>query len=671
MAKKKRPAPAAPQQAHTSVAPRIGSTRVMWAAFGLAVIVFYWTPLFDDQASIQWDMADVHYAQQRYFEQSLRSTGLPRWTPYEFSGFPFLADPQTGEWYPLHWPFFLFGITPRAMEWELALHAFLALGGMFLFARRFIGGTAPALLAAILYAFGGFFAGHSSHLGIFETAALLPWLLWAAMRAIESGGVRDVTLVGLISGAMVLAGHFQSSLYAFCALAICTAVARGRVERRAVTIAAALGIGFLLSAIQTLPGLVLTAESNRAVANYHTETAGALKPAALATLVMPNFYGVISGDYKGPADITQFYYYGGLVLIPLAALGLIRRKSILIPAFLVALPLWYALGPRTGLYDLLTLLPAFKSVRSPVHVWFVISFGLAILAGLGYTFITDRFQKPWFAAALIAFALGDLWYWNMSSNPLAYDRLSYAERYGNAFDASQSRLAAVKQHPFYRIWAPAATNAFGPLNSALESRTEVTYGYNPLELTRYGDYLNAAAENPKLMNGLAVTHKIVNGLPVENGEALDRVSVPATVTFAKDPDSAHALLASLDPAQSAVLEAAPRPLSAAGTRVQIVNYQDDFYRVRYAAPSECLLRIAVPYFPGWSAEIDGRPAEVLRVDWALSGVIVPAGNHNLTFRYRLPRFAAGAVISGLTWLACLAILLSPIFPGSVFHRPSR
>jgi hypothetical protein len=116
----------------------LASQRLLWFGFALGVLIFYWTLLFDDQATIQWDAVDVHYSAQKYFEQSLRTTGLPHWTPFEFAGMPFQADPQTAAWYPLHWPFFLIGITPEALEWELALHAFLALGGAFLLARKLL-----------------------------------------------------------------------------------------------------------------------------------------------------------------------------------------------------------------------------------------------------------------------------------------------------------------------------------------------------------------------------------------------------------------------------------------------------------------------------------------------------------------------------------------------------
>ena len=657
---KKKTAPAiarpAPAKTRSFWPPR---PRILWAAFALATILYYWTPLFDDQATIQWDMVDVHYSTQKYFEQSVRSTGLPHWTPFEFSGMPFLADPQTGAWYPLHWPFFLIGITPRAMEWELALHAFLALGGMFLLARKLFGDATVALLAAVLYAFGGFFAGHSSHLGMFEAAALLPWLLWSAAVAIETGTARAMLITGLIAGLIVLAGHFQAALYAFFALALFTAASRGPILRRALVIASAVAIAFLTSAIQVLPGLELTAQSGRAGENFHASTNAALEPRALATLILPNYFGTISGEYKGPADITQFYFYGGVLLIPLALAAFARRKTIAIPLALIVPALWYSLGPKTGLYDLLTLLPGFRSVRAPVHIWFVVALGLALAAASGCAWLAERFRKPWLVAAVLIFSLGDLWYWNMSANPLAYGRASYAERYGNAYESYQNALISAKKRPFYRIWAPYASNSFGPLNSSLESRTEVTYGYNPLELARYEEYIHEADQNAKLLNGLAVTHKIdvQHGAVVENPGALPRVSAPPSVRFVASPNAARALLATLDPAQSAIVEGPPRALAPDGARVEIVNYQDDFYRIRYSARTECLLRIAVPYFPGWQAAVDGRAAEVLPVDYALSGVIAPAGDHELTFRYGSKWFAYGAIVSGANVLICLGFIL--------------
>jgi hypothetical protein len=631
----------------------------VWAAFALATVVFYFTPLFDAQTSIQWDAVDVHYSAQKYFADTVREGHLPQWTPYVFSGFPFLADPQTGAWYPLHWPFFLMGITPKAIEWELALHAFLALCGTYLLARRLGGDHMVALLAAVFYAGSGFFAGHSSHVGMFETAALLPWLLWSALVALESDTIIAMLLPGAIGGLMVLIGHFQTALYSFFALAL-FAIARGAPWKRALGVLTVATVGaILLGAIAILPGLELTAQSDRAAANFHGATNAALKPAALATLVMPNFYGAASGNYSGPPDITQFYFYAGILLVPLAVVGILKKRSWVALALVVP-ALWYAFGPPAGLYSVLTLLPGFKSVRAPVHIWFVVALGLALAAASGAAWLAERFRKSWLMLAVLLLTVADLWYWNMADNQLAYMSTSFVEKYSDPFTNFQASLTQAKQKPFTRIWSPFDTNAFGPLNSSLEGRTEVTYGYNPLELSRYSEYMSAMERNAGLLNGLSVTHGIdtQRGAMFENTNVLPRILAPQQVKFVASHAAARALLPSLDQTQWAVVEAPLRPLAPGATSVQIENYTGDSYRAKYAAPFDCLLRIAVPYFPGWIAAVDGKAAPVYAVDDALSGVFVPAGSHELTFQYRSNWFAWGAAISTLT---LLGIILSSGF----------
>ena len=631
----------------------------VWAAFALATVVFYFSPLFEAQTSIQWDAVDVHYSAQKYFADTVREGHLPHWTPFVFSGFPFLADPQTGGWYPLHWPFFLAGITPKAIEWELALHAFLALCGTYLLARRLGGDHRFALLASVFYAGGGFFAAHSSHVGIFETAALLPWLLWSALRAIESETMSAMLLPGAIGGLMALIGHFQTALYSFFALALFVIAQRAPWKRALSVIAGTALVAFLLGAIQVLPGLELTAQSDRAAANFHGATNAALKPAALATLVLPNYYGAASGNYSGPPDITQFYFYAGILLVPLAIVGIWKKRSWAALALIVP-ALWYAFGPPAGLYSVLTLLPGFKSVRAPVHIWFVIALGLALAAASGAAWLAERFKKSWLMIAVLILSAADLWYWNMADNQLAYMSASFAEKYGDPFTNFQTNLAPAKQNPFLRIWAPFDTNAFGPLNSSLEGRTEVTYGYNPLELSRYSEYLGAAERNTNLLNGLAVTYGIdtQRGAMVGNTNALPRIFAPPEVKFVASRAAARALLGTLESTQWAIVEAPLRPLAPASTAVKITGYTGDSYRAMYSARSECLLRIAVPYFPGWRAAIDGKSTPVYAVDDALSGVFAPAGSHQLTFQYRSNWFLRGAMISGLT---AVGIILGSAF----------
>jgi hypothetical protein len=275
---------------------------------------------------------------------------------------------------------------------------------------------------------------------------------------------------------------------------------------------------------------------------------------------------------------------------------------------------------------------------------------LALAAASGAAWLAEHFRKSWLMIAVLLVSVADLWYWNMADNQMAYMSASFAEKYGDPFTNFQNSLAQAKRKPFMRIWSPFDTNAFGPLNSALEGRTEVTYGYNPLELSRYSEYLAAMEQNPSLLNGLTVTHGIdtQRGAMFENTNVLPRIYAPPQVKFVASHLAARALLPTLDQTQWAVVEAPLRPLAPGATTVKITSYTGDSYRASYDAAFECLLRIAVPYFPGWTASIDGKSTPVYAVDDALSGVFAPAGTHELTFRYRSNWFGWGAAISGLT-----------------------
>jgi hypothetical protein len=67
-------------------------------------------------------------------------------------------------------------------------------------------------------------------------------------------------------------------------------------------------------------------------------------------------------------------------------------------------------------------------------------------------------------------------------------------------------LADPQVGAWYPLNWPFFLAGIGPLNGSLDNRMEVTFGYNPLELARYTQYLEAATANPKLLNGVAVTY---------------------------------------------------------------------------------------------------------------------------------------------------------------------
>jgi hypothetical protein len=59
--------------------------------------------------------------------------------------------------------------------------------------------------------------------------------------------------------------------------------------------------------------------------------------------------------------------------------------------------------------------------------------------------------------------------------------------------------------------------------------------------------------------------------------------------------------------------------------------------------------------PGWSVTVDGHTERALNADVVMRGVSVPAGDHVIRWRYRVPGLRPGAVISLVTLLGLLTV----------------
>jgi hypothetical protein len=76
-------------------------------------------------------------------------------------------------------------------------------------------------------------------------------------------------------------------------------------------------------------------------------------------------------------------------------------------------------------------------------------------------------------------------------------------------------------------------------------------------------------------------------------------------------------------------------------------------RVKVSCPS--MIVVSDTYFPGWIAYVDGARAPIYQVNGAMRGVIVPAGAHSLTMRYRPASVYEGAALSLIGILGAIVL----------------
>jgi hypothetical protein len=87
-------------------------------------------------------------------------------------------------------------------------------------------------------------------------------------------------------------------------------------------------------------------------------------------------------------------------------------------------------------------------------------------------------------------------------------------------------------------------------------------------------------------------------------------------------------------------------------RVDFVRHEPNRLEVNAETAVPSVLVLAENYYPGWQAEVDGRPVQTLRVNYNQRGVALSSGKHTVIFRYQPKSVQFGIMISLVTlvWL---------------------
>ena len=91
--------------------------------------------------------------------------------------------------------------------------------------------------------------------------------------------------------------------------------------------------------------------------------------------------------------------------------------------------------------------------------------------------------------------------------------------------------------------------------------------------------------------------------------------------------------------------------------VPLAEYRPNDLRATFEASGPGIFVVKDSYFPGWQATVNGRPAEVIRVNGLVRGVVVPAaGPYEVTMSYRPPSFRYGVWIAAVAGVVLAALL---------------
>jgi hypothetical protein len=348
------------------------------------------------------------YLPRRVFlSENVRSGRLPLWNPYVFAGTPFLADPQARLLYPIE--LLLLSQDPeRAMGYDIAIHVFLAMLGMYLFLRAIKVTRPGALLGGCVYAFSSFFYFRYGFPTLAASAAWIPFFFYGFEVARRSNRKGTLLLTGFFAMGY-LAGFPQVFLFGVCAVVFygfyaSLSSSSGKRLRSVLLTGRIFGIAGLLSALLVSVQLVPFAElyRNSVGLKYPSEYVLTVFIAPAAVLLRSVFPGLFGNPLEGTdwSDLTRelthpykpdFAVYCGVGALILAIVSLSAlRRSPRIRALLAILVL--SIGVATSAYLLriaYVLLPMFSASRVD-RVSVLGCFALSAMAGVGYSLIARK-----------------------------------------------------------------------------------------------------------------------------------------------------------------------------------------------------------------------------------------------------------------------------------------
>lgn len=709
------------------------------------------------------DGTDATVPWHTFWRDEIRSGRLPLWNPFVFGGMPASSEPQTQTFYPSN-ALWLVLEPDTALKITLLLHVVIGSVLMFGLAREIGASATGAAVSALAFGLHGqmvlySFAGWTQ---VVAPMALTPGVLWMLIRAFRPGlAARAIGIGGFILGLQLLAGSPEWARYTLLAgLFIVLAHPVATRARRLSAGAAMLAIGMLIGAPQVLPTIDAALRSTRGQRAMASETTlhGAGMPfVTLPTLVAPRVFGPwdldVSTDgiaHKALGARVSFgesLIYVGVLPLALAVAAVARRRRETAAWSLMTLTaLALALNDVLHLQCALDwLVPLHSVFRSPARFVFVSSLGLAVLAGLGATWLetAGRLSRRTIvggaaAAGLLAAAAGallalrdpiiaavtsrvtfpdlvmarvaetgsnpaSLAWWALGQSALALATaavliaLSVAAAAWFAARPGQGRayamtavisldlllfatpfltsvvdldrlyapdlalLAPLADQPAAKVVTEPGLLHSGP-NVAMMARTRVLGGYDTFVLPEF-DRLRQTTVNPHALAAAGITHTLVTRDGAPALAALDgargRAWWAGRAITRPDADSAAALLASPVPLDFVALDDAAAPSldsrSPGGADIRIDADAPGRFDAHVTAPSDGWLVVTEVFYPGWSATVNGEPADVRRAFGSLQTVAVPAGTSMVALRYEPTLLRAAAAAAGFGLL--LVILL--------------
>jgi hypothetical protein len=288
--------------------------------------------------------------------------------------------------------------------------------------------------------------------------------------------------------------------------------------------------------------------------------------------------------------------------------------------------------------------------------------------------VSKRNLKPQYAAiALLVLTSADLL--PVGKRYLNNDNFLEPEQNEATFTPSQADLQILQdKDPHYRVF----NLTTDPFTDAITSyHHESIGGYHAAKLSIYQDLIeNQLSKQPMNMQVINMLNTKYFIVPDSTGQAMAQMNPGALgnawlvkmIKFVPDAAAEMKALNDFNAADEAVVQEQFRasipfqPVADSTARIKMEKNENDVITYDFsAAGNQFAVFSEVYYDRGWKAFIDGKEAPIVKTNYVLRGLAVPAGQHKIEFRFEPKSYIMGHRITSISQILLLLFFAVGIF----------
>ncbi|NLZ95507.1 MAG: YfhO family protein, partial [Bacteroidales bacterium] len=349
--------------------------------------------------------------------------------------------------------------------------------------------------------------------------------------------------------------------------------------------------------------------------------------------------------------------------------------------------------PAEHIQPLMKNLEEMRIAMFTTDAWRSVAF---ILAGafMLWLFIQNRIKAQWMVLAILLISLVDMW--QVNKRYLNDEMFTYPSQNQRAFEKTPTDETILQDPTLYYRVLNMATSTF---NDGITPYWHKTIGgYHAAKLRRYQDLIDVhlSEEMGELQNEIIETQgnldtlstnnfEVLNmlntkwvimamqgeqTLPVENPNAFGNAWFVDNVKYVNTPDEEIDALGEVDLHTTAVVnqneasvldDLTITPQDSLST-IQLTEYAPNKLSYKVDTKKDELAVFSEVYYPdGWQITIDGKPVQMMRANYTLRALPIPAGSKTVEFYFDPTSIK---VTDGIAYGAILVMLLTAV--GAVY-----